>query len=72
MSNSDLQCIYPSCSINRYSRGLCKPHYMVAFHLVETKEITWEELAENKRCLPKRGEKMTGAQEWFLSDNSNH
>lgn len=71
MSNSDLQCMYPSCSINCYARGLCKPHYMVAFRLVKYGAATWKQLAKNGKCTSKRSEHLTGAEEWFLSDN-NH
>jgi len=69
---SDKQCMFPHCDGAFYARGLCKPHYMLAFKLVRYREVTWEELVEHKKCLSKQKEIMSDAEEWFLSTNNNH
>lgn len=62
------KCLNPKCERMEAVRGLCGSCYTTAAKLVKAKEITWEELEKNGRCLPRKkhfsGETPTN---WLLS-----
>lgn len=61
------KCLFPSCTKQSVTRGLCKTHYMYALRLVKSGKTTWEELEQSNRCKPpKRINHNTSAYKWFL------
>ena len=67
------ECMYPGCSNEASTRGLCANHYGIAGRLVKDGNTTWDKLIEDGKALPKRttrrGVKFTGkAQQHFLTD----
>ena len=60
-------CLYPGCEKGTNARGLCLSHYRCAWNAVKAKQVTWEQLYENKKALPPRASGYHGGvRGWFL------
>ena len=61
-----MTCIFPKCKKKCRGRGLCEPHYMVAYRLVKYGKTTWESLEKRNKSLPIGVTSPNEKVEWFL------
>ena len=59
-------CIFPKCTIQQHTRGLCAHHYHLAFRLVCRRETSWALLEGLGRCLPSRRNGISEEAKFFI------
>jgi len=65
-----MKCLYPPCTKEPKSRGLCANHLVVARKLVASKKLSWANLeAIGKALKPKP--KIGPVEAWFMSTIPN-
>lgn len=66
-----IKCLTPVCENAPWSRGLCSGCYSIAWHCVKEGKVTWLELQNSGKILPRKkaGKKVRA---WFTAGASVH